>query len=224
MGVLGGMGMFATTHFITEFLTQWAIVHEVKKEWEFPKYLVYANPQLPSRSRHIFYGEESPLEVLLRDIARLNRCGIDFIAIPCNTVHFYYKELQKASAVRILNMIEIVSDHVLALGDRQVRVIGTEAVFRTKLYDDYGLKHTEYCEDIDTARQIIDAVKHCRADERTVDLLKEVLDKDKLNLLCCTELSALYAENKEAFEEYEVMDPLSIFIDHIVNVAYQSAD
>jgi len=223
MGILGGMGMFATIHFMTEFLTRWAITHGVEKEREFPKYLVYANPQLASRSRHIFYDEESPLEALLQDIARLNHCGVDFIAIPCNTVHFYYEDLQKASAVRILNMIEIVSDYILSLGDRNVRVIGTEGVFKTKLYSKYGLKDVEYCEDIDTVRQIIDAIKHCRVDGRTIDLFKGVLEEDKLNLLCCTELSKLYTENRESLMEYRIVDPLSIFIDHIINVTYKTA-
>ena len=78
MGVLGGMGVYATINFITQFINKF----KVNKEWEYPKYIIHCNPQLPSRSRHIFYNEESPLKILKEDIIHLNSTNIDFIVIP----------------------------------------------------------------------------------------------------------------------------------------------
>jgi aspartate racemase len=222
MGILGGMGMFATINFLTEFITKWAKVYKIEKEWEYPKYILYANPKLPSRSRHIFYNEESPLNILKEDIIHLNSCNIDFIVIPCNTVHYYYEELQKISKVKILNMIEIVSNYLIkSVNEKEKKfVIGTEAMFKTKLYSNYGVKNLEYCENTILVRTIIDSVKNNNVNEDILNLFKTLLVKDKLNLLCCTELSKLFSDNLNYFKEYNIIDPIDIFIEHIVKIAF----
>lgn len=217
MGVLGGMGVYATINFITQFINKF----KVNKEWEYPKYIIHCNPQLPSRSRHIFYNEESPMEILKEDIIHLNYTNIDFIVIPCNTVHFYIEELQKFSKVKILNMIEIVSNYIIKnLQEQPLHIIGTEAMFKTKLYNNYGLKNLVYSEDISSIRTVIDSVKNNIVDENTINLFKNILLKDKLNILCCTELSKLVTDNKESFKNYRILDPIKVFIDYIVEVEY----
>jgi len=218
IGILGGMGMFATINFLKEFMNKWTNVYNVEKEWDYPKYILHANPKLPSRSRHIFYDEESPLEILKKDIIQLNSNNIDFIVMPCNTVHYYYKELQKISDVEILNMIEIVSNYLIKLSYGKIYVIGTEAIVKTKLYNNYGLNELEYCENITSVRKIIDSVKNNNVNEEIHCLFKDILSKDLCNLICCTELSKLFSENKDIFKDYTILDPVDIFIEHIIQI------
>ncbi len=37
---------------------------------------------------------------------KLEKTGVDFIALPCNTAHVYYEEIQQALSVPLLHIIE----------------------------------------------------------------------------------------------------------------------
>ena len=217
MGILGGMGMFATTNFISEILKKWSEKYNVQQESQYFKYIIYANPKLPSRSRHIFFNEESPLPKLKEDVIKLNDFGCDFIVMPCNTVHYYYDELSKISNVKILNMIEIVSEHLNNNNINNLNIIGTEGVYKSKIYEKFLNFKPSYYDDIDEIRLVINAVKENKINKEIIDLFKKLLSSKKFNLLCCTELSKLYIEYNEEFIDFKVIDPLDIFINYIIN-------
>ena len=70
--------------------------------------------------------------------------GVSFIIIPCNTVHYYYDELQNKSNCKILNIIEIVSDYLIKHNYDSVNILGTEALIKEELYSKYNLKDIIY--------------------------------------------------------------------------------
>ena len=161
IGILGNCGILAGISFTERLIELYALKKNVTNEYDYPRYILYGNPKLPSRSRHIFFGEESPLEILKEDIKKINSYGVKFIVMPCNTVHYYYNELQSVSSVKILNMIKIVSDYINTYHfNSKVLILGTEATYKSKLYNNYGMKNNTYYNDIKTVREIIDDVKH----------------------------------------------------------------
>jgi len=66
--------------------------------------LVDNNPKVPSRIKARLHGSgESPAPVLVSMARRLADWGADFLAIPCNTVHHYLREVQKAVDIPVLD-------------------------------------------------------------------------------------------------------------------------
>ncbi len=49
---------------------------------------------------------------MIRTARNLEKSGVDFIVIPCNTAHYFLNDIQKAVNVPVLNMIEIASEYI----------------------------------------------------------------------------------------------------------------
>ena len=70
-------------------------------------------------------------------------------------------------------------------------------------------------------RKIIDSIKHNTKIDNILNLFKSLLDINKVNILCCTELSVLYHDNKNYLNEYKIIDPLVVISDYIIQNIYQ---
>ncbi len=134
IGVLGGMGPDATSLFFQRVVA----LTPAQSDQEHIPVIIYNNPQIPDRTQAILASGESPVPALKDSIALLQRASVDFICIPCNTVHFYYDEMQKGSNVPIVDLIEIVVDRILnELPDlRQVGLLSTVGTIKSGLYHD----------------------------------------------------------------------------------------
>jgi aspartate racemase len=64
------------------------------------------NPQIPPRVEAILEGATSPLPAMAESARLLERAGVDFIVMPCNTAHYWIEELRAAVAVPVYSMIE----------------------------------------------------------------------------------------------------------------------
>jgi aspartate racemase len=65
-------------------------------------------PQIPDRTAAIQGRGESPVPLASQGLQILADSGADFIAIPCNSIHHFFAELQAAVRVPILHLIEEV--------------------------------------------------------------------------------------------------------------------
>ena len=83
------MGTYASLSFIERFLVTWREAYFVRKEWEYPHFILDNQCQLPSRVRHILYDEESPLLGIEESVKNLRMCGADVVVMPCITAHFF---------------------------------------------------------------------------------------------------------------------------------------
>ena len=67
---------------------------------------------------------------------RLEAWGAAFLAMPCNTAHYYHPEIQAAVSIPVLHMIDLTAGRVAAGHPalRRVGVLAATAVVRTGLY------------------------------------------------------------------------------------------
>ena len=96
------MGPEATADFFREIIR----LTPAQKDQDHIPVLIYSNPQVPDRTRAILEGSESPLPQLIETARLLERAEVGILAMPCNTAHYYYSQLQAAVHTPILNMIE----------------------------------------------------------------------------------------------------------------------
>jgi len=79
---------------------------------------------------------ESEVEKALRlNVRLLERAGVDFIAIPCNSVHYFLPVMRKAIDIPILSIVEETADMIRAEGLTKVLLLATEFTVNRQIYD-----------------------------------------------------------------------------------------
>ena len=109
LGILGGMGPLATLDLQQKIL---AATH-VGRDQEHVPIVVWNVPQIADRQQALAGTGPSPLPQLLAAVTGLNQAGVSHIAMPCNTAHFWYDELQAASSAAILHIAEITTQALI---------------------------------------------------------------------------------------------------------------
>lgn len=104
-GILGGMGPYATVDFYKQIID----CTPVKKDWEHIRLIIDSNVKIPSRTRAILYNEISPAPAMIKSINMLQAAGADFVAVPCNSAHYFYKEVTEKINIPWLNILEVTA-------------------------------------------------------------------------------------------------------------------
>jgi aspartate racemase len=102
IGILGGMGPEATAHFFSLIIKQTAAA----KDQDHVPVLIYNLPQVPERTPAILGQGPSPVPLLRKGVRTLARAGAGFIVIPCISAHAFLPEIQRASPVPILSLLD----------------------------------------------------------------------------------------------------------------------
>ena len=100
------------------------------------KIVVVNNPKIPDRVDHIRGSGSSPVPALIEAAQDLVRLGAEIIAIPCNTAHYFWREVQDSVPVPVLNIITetvAVIAQQLEVGSK-VGVLSTRATAELGLY------------------------------------------------------------------------------------------
>ncbi len=169
LGVLGGMGPLATADFFRKLIEE----TPAQRDEQHVPVVVYSVPQMPSRENAITCGGESPLPHMLAGMMALGKLEVGCVAIPCNTAHYWYDELQRASGLPILHIADAACDELRKRGSAQSRVglLCTEATIAARIYEHRLVAHGIECllnsveERATLVRVAIDAVKAGRLDE-----------------------------------------------------------
>ncbi len=136
---------------------------------------------------------------VLEGLRWLDRTGVDFIAIPCNTAHIYFDDLAAAAQVPLINMV----DEAVAAAPAEV---GTMALLATRATRDSGIYQDALAQRdftvvaSDTVQDEIDGLlKEIRAVSDLTDqrrrwraLLSNLADAGvEAGLVACTDLNVL---------------------------------
>lgn len=207
LGVIAGMGPFASTYFIRRILE----LTPAPKEWDHIRMHVDYNITIPSRTRCLLYGEASPLPGIIETVNGLGRAGADAVVIPCNSAHHWYEAASKELEVPWLNLIEITANAVKKQGLRNVLVAGAYVTVTQRLYDPY-LENTFYLNEaeMDTLYRIIERLK---LDEDKAEIKRDFYElvapyqgKVEGIVLACTEPSMLFAKGENTLGDFGVVD------------------
>lgn len=133
LGVLGGLGPRASSFFYNN-----VIEHTVAaSDQEHIDTVILSHATTPDRTAAILSGEDTRLlESMTRDIKTLESLGVANIAIPCNTSHYYYEQMQAVTNVPIINMVqESVLWAVNKYEDvKKIGIMATDGTISTGIY------------------------------------------------------------------------------------------
>ncbi|NLZ01157.1 MAG: aspartate/glutamate racemase family protein, partial [Pirellulaceae bacterium] len=92
LGILGGMGPEATANLYQEIVR----LTPAEKDQDHIPTLIFSFPQTPDRTTAIQNNDRSIIPYLVEGTTRLEKAGASLIALPCNTVHFFHDDMQRA--------------------------------------------------------------------------------------------------------------------------------
>jgi len=98
--------------------------------------LVLSYPQVPERTPAIRAGDRSIVPYLVEGVKVLERAGASLIAIPCNTAHYWFDDMQGAVRIPIVHMIREAAAAAVARwpGLRRCGVLATTGTLASGLY------------------------------------------------------------------------------------------
>jgi aspartate racemase len=223
VGVLGGIGPQATIDFERRF-------HRFAQTLIPPRFNTGYPPLVVLYYRHppiLLDGDQliRPLQVDPRLLESARRLGAiaDFIVIPSNLPHLFAAQIEAASGLEILNMIDRTLDEVER---RQWRRVGVMGFSNPTVYTD-GLLHRSIAFEIlpepmrDALDQAILAVMEGRETEEHRAAARRGLDhlRDRGvegSILGCSEIPLLLAHLADA---PDLLNPLEILAEAAVNAA-----
>lgn len=133
LGVIGGMGPEATSYFYSE-----VIAHtKALTDQEHLDMVILNHASMPDRTRAILSGDHRDLLAAFeKDCRALEALGAANIAIPCNTSHYFYDQIQAMTQVPIIHMPEESARAAAAEfpGARRIGIIGTDGTVRAGIY------------------------------------------------------------------------------------------
>ncbi len=184
------------------------------------------NPKVPSRIKALLENAgESPAPCLQDMAVKLADWGVDLLAMPCNTAHCYFHEIQNAVDIPLLNMIELSVRFVIEKQpDLKVAgILASTAVLNLGLYKEEFQRHGLdllspddhlQCSIMDTIRRIKTG-RYGAEDRRALRLAADALQNKGAEaiLIACTELSVIADE----FMGSHVVDTAQVLAESIVS-------
>ena len=195
LGVIGGMGPLATVKFYNKVVLN----TEAHNDNEHIDLIVLNHSTMPDRTRCIIENKDTEfLNEIKKDLEILDKIGVDVVAIPCNTSHYFYDEFKNFANLRIINMIEETILEIKRRGIKKVAVFGTLGTLNSKVYDKYakknGIEVKELSlEDKNSVMDIIYKIKETNnlKNKDFIEILNKYCDDETIGIIACTELSLL---------------------------------
>lgn len=219
IGVVGGMGSYATSYFFQKLLDEFP----AEKEWERPRIIIDNNCIMPSRVRAILYNEDTAelTKALSQSINGLVTLGCNKIILACITSHYFFNrlEIEQPKSFEFINLLTATAS---VIKEKEVYVYCTEGTAQVKLWDQYFHETCVIYPDDKTLqilRFFIEAVKQNKITEEIIEKFACFIDSSphEAVILGCTELPVLYelAEPQMKLMKKNVYNPLQCGIEEL---------
>ncbi|MCK9443923.1 MAG: amino acid racemase [Tissierellaceae bacterium] len=135
LGILGGMGPQATCQLFQRIIK----LTNAENDQDHIHTIIDSNTKIPDRTEYILGNGKDPRPEMIKSIVKLEAMGVDNIAIPCNTAHFFYDDIKKYTKVNIINMIYEAGNYLRKNNkeDKEYLLLATEGTYKTRVYEKY---------------------------------------------------------------------------------------
>lgn len=133
LGVIGGMGPLATQVFYKRIIDR----TDAACDQEHIDMMILSHASMPDRTAAIQSGDTKDVfSKLLADAKLLEANGAGAIAIPCNTSHYFWEDLQAQVNIPIIHMIRRTVEYVREKnpGLTRLGVLATDGTVQSGIY------------------------------------------------------------------------------------------
>lgn len=211
LGVIGGLGPLASVYFY-ELLTKMSDVDYDQGHLEI---ILHSCPSIPDRTAYILdHSQENPLDDLICIGQELGNLGVDYIAMPCITAHYFHDDIAKYISVPIIHLIQELKQYLIRNHISKIGIMATTGTITTRLFQQELTDITcivPECQD-DVMHIIYDNVK--KGVNIDMDVFQrvsnELFDKgSQIIILGCTELSIVKKEHHLDARYLDMMELLA---------------
>jgi aspartate racemase len=219
IGIVGGLGPETSAKFSLD------ITNRIRKLTGINPNLIIDNVPMPEEfEEDAILGNklEKTFHLLKQSILRLNRLELDFIVIPCNTVHVFFGRLQKASKIPIINIIDETVSAAKKSNFQNIGLLATTGTINSRLYQKaFEGQHIELILPSSAMQRrvsdiILRTLKNSIIKKDTDDfhsiLNKLFQDGAEAVILGCTDLQLLISQNNKI----KLIDSMKILEDRTV--------
>lgn len=210
IGIVGGAGPHAGALLYEKIIQVFQEKYGFHKDADFPHMMLLNIPF----SDMLDAPEERRVAAELQEaLATLERNGMDYVAIACNTLHaFLPKKMGSYKFVDLRSVVAEVEDEVLILCTSTARERGVYGHLSKGIYlSDEAQKGLD---------QLIDRILAGKVDREEAASLSKIIRKEgkPFVLLGCTELSLLHARCPLDVPSAGVIDPLQLLAEKLCSL------
>ncbi len=134
IGILGGMGTQAGL----DFCNKLAKLNRGKLDQQYPMFVLYNKSNTPKRPENL-KKYFNVLKALIEGCKMLEKNNCKFIVMPCNTAHYWHRDVQKKIKIPLLSMPREVYKYTEKNCKKKstIGILCTEATLKTKIYNQY---------------------------------------------------------------------------------------
>ncbi|HUX36207.1 MAG TPA: amino acid racemase [Candidatus Paceibacterota bacterium] len=143
IGILGGMGPAASANLYLKIIKTAQKMYGAEQDTDFPPMFIYNLP-LSGFDETGFAKPTLVREQLIDGVKKMEKTGSDFVIVACNTVHYFYDDMQKAVKIPIISIVEETAKAVSEDGSKIVGLLSSESTNKLGIYhkilDNHGIK------------------------------------------------------------------------------------
>ncbi|MES9780088.1 aspartate/glutamate racemase family protein [Bacillus thuringiensis] len=199
IGILAGMGPKSTGPFVDTVVANCQTIYGAKHDMDFPHMMIYSCPTPFYMDRPI--DHETMKKAIIEGAQKLESTGVDFIAMPCNTAHLYFEELQRSLSIPILNIVDETLK-TIPENTKRVALLATEATVQDGIYQDgitkRNIEYIHHKKWQEMINQIITWIKSGESEEARElwnVLVLQLKDEVDTAIIACTDLNVVANED-----------------------------
>ncbi len=221
VGIIGGLGPETTSEFYLDLVFSCQ-----KKDKNHRPSIIIASVPLPYKIEEEAISKGTGFErippFLIAEAKKLEKARVDFIVMPCNSLHIFIEDIRSAVKIPVLSIVEETVKFLAKNKFKKVGIISTSATIKNKLYENaFEQNNIEYesPDDLQQAKMgkiILNLVTGVQNNKDREELIRIISDFEKKNVDCvvlaCTDLQLLIPK----LPSLKIFDTMKIFADSTV--------
>lgn len=222
VGVIGGLGPETTSEFYLD-----VVFSCQKKDKSHRPSIVISSVPLPYQVEEDLItknkGSERYIPFLVDEAKRLEKCGVDFIVMPCNSLHVFIDKIRDSVNIPVISIVEETVKFLKKNKFTKVGIVSTSATIQNKLYETAFEKNgidyvtPDAFQQAKMGKFILNLVVGQQKNQDREELIQIINDFEKKNVDCvalaCTDLQLLIPKHPKL----KIFDTMKILADATVN-------
>jgi aspartate racemase len=207
IGVIGGMGPFASLHF------HQILLNLFKGDLDLPEILI------DSISINDFTTDDTQilpaLKIITNRVKFMEKLGIDILVMPCNTAHILHGQIKKQMTANFPNLINLVVDEIKKSHTRNILLLSSPNTVKKNLYS-IAFRHIDQKLVLPSAEELVKIEKIIKSlifgilDPSDVNSINKIISSHQeidAVILGCTELSLISSQISfpQKFDSLEIL-------------------
>ncbi|MBD0398747.1 amino acid racemase [Bacillus sp. 2211] len=218
IGILAGMGPKSTGPFIDKVVDECQKIYGAIHDTDFPHMMIYSCPTPFYMNKPLNHTDME--NAIIKGAVKLEKTGVDFIAIPCNTAHLYFNQIKKSISVPLLNMIDETIKKI-PKGSKKAALLATVPTVQSGIFQEalnregYDFLHQDSWQIY--VDQIIEKIKQGQIDEAGTlydELHHDLAEKADTVIIACTDLNMVTDQKRSGLT---IVDSSACLAQAIVN-------